>query len=254
MAKPITTFILDDEPDAVEVLSFMIAEYCSELTVVGKSYNGADALKQIEQLRPSLLLLDINIGSTSSGKTIFDFLPLLPDYPCEFVFITAYDQYAIRAVKLHAFDYLLKPVEVGELKEMSHKIAQQVASGGTRQRLEGLSRTGEMKEESKEIWLPVHGRLRKVILQEILWVKAEEHYTRVGLAGGEVLFVSRSFRELKAVLVPPNFFCTHRSYLANMDKIKEILYRGELQLVMEGGFVVPVARNRRGDFLQLMGK
>ncbi|HHG86531.1 MAG TPA: response regulator transcription factor [Bacteroidetes bacterium] len=247
----ITTIIVDDEQDAIDVLKFIIGKYCPELEVVATAHSADEAQEKIATLRPFLLLLDINIASTSGGRNTFDFLPNLPDYPCEIVFITAYDQYAIRAIKLHAFDYLLKPVEAGELMEMAQKLRERVAMHPMKGRLVSLA---ESSATSSEIWLPVRNGLRKVLLDEILWVKAEEHYSRIGLASNEVLFASKSFKELRELLEVPAFFCTHRSYLIQLNKIRELRFRGDSQVCMQDGTKVPVARNRKKEFLQLIGK
>lgn len=248
----ISTLIVDDEQDAIDVLSYVIDKYCPELEVVATARSAATAIEKINQFKPALLLLDINIGSTSGGKNIFDVLPDLPKYPFEIVFVTAYDQFAIRAIKLHAFDYLLKPVDAREMMGMAQKLAARADASKLRPRLESLAESQSGKEAGHSIWLPVKSGIRKTEIEKIVWVKAEEHYTRICIEGGEVLFTNKSFKEVKEMLDRPGFFCTHRSYLIQLGKVSEVCLKGDNQVVMEDGSSIPVARNRKKAFESLL--
>ena len=111
----IRAIIVDDEQDAREVLEYIITNYCKDIELVGVASNADEAFKIILKEKPNLLLLDIEIANDKSNENSFDLLKRLPTYNFEVIFITAYNEYALQAIKLHAFDYLLKPVNVQEL-------------------------------------------------------------------------------------------------------------------------------------------
>lgn len=253
MKAQISTLIVDDEQDALDVMSYIIDKFIPELKVMGLARSSNQAYELILEHQPQLLLLDIDIGSTSEGETIFNLLSRVPVYGYKIIFVTAFNEYAIQAIKWHAFDYLLKPINVRELTEAVHKLQQQMSLGSGQDRIQGLSRYFEKGRSNLPIWLPTSKGFKRVFIQDVVWVKAVEHYTEI-FAEGEVTFSNHAFKDIKEVLSQDFFFWVHRSYLINTRQIREIVVKGDNMVVMVDGTEIPIARNRKKTFLNFIAE
>lgn len=237
----IKAIIVDDEIAAREVISTLIADFCPNVQVVAIVSDTFEAEKEIERQQPDLVFLDVEMPKRSG----IQFLQSLKKINFEVIFITAFDQYALQALKLSAVDYLLKPVEIKELIHAIHK----VQSGKS-----GLNRVQNLIENSsskrKKIVLPQADAIDFVEIDTILYCIAEGSYTRFVLNTKKEILVSRSIKNYEDVLIPEGFYRCHKSYIVNLTAVSR--YQRSGTLVISNGTSLPVSRTKREEILTLI--
>jgi two-component system, LytTR family, response regulator len=226
----IRTAIVDDEPLARSNLSLLL-RLDPEIEIVSECGSGADAPSEIRRTKPDLLFLDVQMPECDG----FDVLELLgKDVPPALVFVTAYDQYALRAFDASALDYLLKPFDNARFERTLARAKQKVARDKTQpQRLEFLT----VKNASQVTF---------VRLPEIDWIEASDYYA--GLHVGEkVHLLRRSISELEQDLDPALFCRIHRSSIVNLDRVRglKLNHEGECDVLLEGGVALRLSRRYR---------
>ena len=233
------TLIIDDEQSNLENLSTLIRQYCPRLTLAGTATNVTQALQQIASYQPDLLLLDIHIGM----ETGFDLLRLLPTKDFEVIFVTAFNEYGIDAIKFAAVDYLLKPIDVAELILAVNKAEEKIATKQTAQQLNFLlSHLKSTGAVPAKIALPQLHEIRYVSVSDIIRCEADNSYTRFYLSGSEKILVSRSLKEYAEILSSAGFLRTHQSHLVNKIFIKSWIKEDGGMLLLNNGDKIPVSR------------
>ncbi len=242
------TYLIDDEVNCTEVLQVLLGKYCPAVTISGIFNDPELALEAILRDRPELIFLDIEMPLLNG----FDLLRHCGPLDFKVVFTTAYDQYAVKAFKFNALDYLLKPIDKDELMLAVEK-AQQNAPISSSQ----LDAVQYLKNNPvpERIALPVGNELLMVEVQDIQFLESDGSYVSVYLKGqSKPVMLSKSLREFEALLNNPVFFRAHNSYLVNLRHIKKIIRTDGGEIVMDNGHSVPVARAKKGELMGLIAK
>ncbi|WP_370087613.1 LytR/AlgR family response regulator transcription factor [Ekhidna sp.] len=231
--------IVDDEPRAIKGLQILIEQYCPEITLIGSANNINEAYKIIVQKEPDLIFLDINMPNGSG----IDLLKRLnKTSQAKVIFTTAYDEFAITALRLSALDYLLKPVDKAELISAIEKYKELAK---TDERLNILSELIENKVSDRFSINTVDG-IYILKYADVNFLSSEKNYTKFHLADSTMI-ASKPLGEYEKLLSDKNFVRLHRSYLVNMDKIVEY-DKKQGSVVLENGVSVEVSRNKK-DYL-----
>lgn len=236
----IKTFIVDDEDDARSTLRSFLTSYCPQVEIIGEADGVIDAYRKVMASNPDLVLLDIQMDD----GTGFDFLEKIRNPKFSVIFTTAYDEYAIKAFKYSAIDYLLKPIDPDELIEAIGKIE----VGGQSQQIIELveqKKTGTFDR----ITLSSHDGITIVKLKNIGRLESDSNYTHFFLTTGEKITVPKSLIEYEKILPESQFFRTHQSHIVNLDYVKKYVKEDGGYILMEDGSEVLVARRRKEDFL-----
>jgi two-component system LytT family response regulator len=244
----IRVLIVDDEPLARQVVRLMLAAD-PEVEVVGEC-SGRDGVETVARTRPDVLFLDVQMPEVDG----FDLLDRLgPAQAPTTVFVTAYGDHAIRAFGFHALDYVLKPVDDARFARALARAKEQV-------RLRGRGtpdpRVGALLAErgryARRFLVKERDRTRVVDAQDIDWIGAADDYVELHV-GGQAHLLRESMNELEGRLDPEKFFRAHRSAIVNLERVREIhpLFRGDCDLVLEGGRRVRLTRTRRAEFERL---
>lgn len=242
------TYIIDDEVNCTEVLEVLLRKYCPDIQIAGVFNDPERVLEAIRRERPQLLFLDIEMPVLNG----FDLLRQLEPLDFKVVFTTAYDQYAIKAFKFNALDYLLKPVDKDELITAVNK-AQQSAHPAPAQ----LDAVKHLKGHPvpERIALPVGQELILVAVADIQYLEAEGSYVSVYLNGQvKPVILSKSLREFEELLNNPNFFRAHNSYLIHLKYIRKIVRTDGGEIIMANGQSLPIARAKKSELLGLITK
>lgn len=235
--------IVDDEANNRENLRLALDAYCPEVEVVAEADSALTALDRIKEVRPDLVFLDIAMPLGSG----FDLLESLPRIDFEIIFVTAYDQYAIRAIKFAAVDYLLKPINALELKQAVERVQikrQQQQSQGQLQAL-----LHNLQQQEKKIALPQSDHIEFVAVNSIIRCRGDRNYTHFYLKDGRELLVSRTLKEYVDLLDDSSFFRVHQSHLVNLDCVQKYRKRDGGMLITTDGAKIPVARARKEELL-----
>jgi two-component system LytT family response regulator len=236
--------IVDDEPDCCETLSMLLERYCPEVGVTTICGSGAAALLAIPEQKPQLVFLDIEMPHMNG----FQLLEQLPAIDFELVFTTSYDQYAIKAIRFSAMDYLLKPVDREELRQAVQKCVHR-QQPPLPQQLEILLQKLHQPATSR-IAIPTLEGLQMIPVASIISCRSDSNYTTLHLKGKQKIIASRTLKEVEEMLEGLSFLRVHQSHLANLDEVSKYV-RGEGgYLVMSDGSTVDVARSRKDLLLQ----
>ncbi|MGE3800148.1 MAG: LytR/AlgR family response regulator transcription factor [Candidatus Kapaibacterium sp.] len=234
--------IVDDEPYGRKTLHKLIQRHCPNLSVIGEAASVAEGSQIVNQA--DLVFLDIQM----SDGTGFDLLQKASPINFEVIFVTAYDQYGIQAVKASAVDYLLKPVDVADLKVAvqnaveRHTLKKNFAKRGNDSELDPGYR-------SKRLILPNLDGFQLIDLEEVIRCRSHKNYTEFFLRGGKSTLVSKSIGEYESLLLASNFFRIHHSHIVNMAYIKGYKRGKGGSVIMVDGSEIPVSVRRKGEFL-----
>jgi two-component system LytT family response regulator len=274
--KPIRTAIVDDEPDARDGVRALLGDD-PEIVIVGEGRTGRDAVALIRDARPELLFLDVHMpeldGFGALAEAHADPMPVV-------IFVTAYDEYALRAFEVHALDYLLKPfsderfaealqcgkqqVRQRRIGEVGHHLADLVRDDPTSPTPEGSSLPPSAETATAEL-LADQRYLDRVMVRtakgsvfvrvdEIDWIQADDYYAKLHVSGRTYL-IRETMQTLESRLDPRRFVRVHRSAIINIDRVQTLqpYFRGAHVLTLKDGTQVTMSRSRRANFERVVG-
>ena len=247
----IRSIIIDDELNNIENLQGIINAHCPGVEVVATASSAADAAMLIRLYKPDLLFLDIQMP----GQTGFDLLKAFEKIDFEIIFITAYDQYGIQAIKFSALDYLLKPININELKLAVEKAAQKIHGHKANHNIDNLLdyiRAGV--NHVPKIALPALAETMYVKVTEIIRCEASNNYTNFYLITGEVVLVCKTLKEFADVLRVHDFLRTHQSHLVNLHFVKSYLKEDGGTLLLNDQTKIPISRQNRETVKQMLSR
>ncbi|MEJ5994550.1 LytTR family DNA-binding domain-containing protein [Pedobacter sp. Du54] len=243
--------IVDDEVANVQILAILLAKYCPQVKIVATAIHLNEAISIIGLHKPDLLFLDIQMGKMSG----FDLLNQLHDKSFEVVFVTAYDNYGIQAVKFAALDYLLKPVNPDELIAAVTKAEVRVLNKIQNEQLNFLLQQIKSPEKSiQKIALPQHNEIRYISINSIMRCEADNTYTYFYLNNGDKILISKPLKEYADLLKPQGFLRSHQSHLVNPSFVKSWLKEDGGVLLMNNGDKIPVSKANRERVKQFLGR
>lgn len=240
--------IIDDESKARSLLKSLVTEYCPEITEVTTAEDLLSGVEIIRKQNPKIVFLDVEMPSYSGLQILEFFEPENIDF--HIVFTTAYDAYAVKAFEMNAIAYLLKPLRPSQLKEAVSKVLNQINQDTIRQQLEHL-KEGLSSSHFGKIALPVAEGILFVKQDEIISLKADGMYTEFNTIQGKII-VSKPLKNFEDLLDQRFFLRTHRSYIANIKFIKQLVKKDGRYLVMDDDSIVSLSKERGADLLKLI--
>lgn len=243
--------LVDDEKNALEMMEWLLKTYSPQVEIIAMCQSAEEGIAAIKKYSPDVVFLDIEMPRMNG----FDMLEQFEDINFDIVFCTAYDQFALKAFKYSALNYLLKPVDPDDLKETIERI-EKVKSVPTREQFELLLHNINQggKATPQRIALTNNDGLIFVPTADIIYCEAESNYTAVHLADGRKIIVSKVLKELDEALSGPDFYRVHSSYLININRIKKLVRGDGGYLVMDNGASISISRSRRQEFMELFSK
>lgn len=238
------TIIIDDEEKSRVTLKNLVTRHCPAITVAELCDSVESAIPAITKHQPELVFLDIEMPF-ENGFSLFEKIKS-PSFGV--IFTTAYDQYAIKAIRFSALDYLLKPIDVTDLKNAVARFsAQQAAATAPDYNL--LLAALKMKNKSAKIAVPTFDGLQMIGAEEIVKCTADESYTHIKLTDGSKLVVSRILKEFEELLSDFNFFRVHNSSLINLTHVKKYIKGDGGYVIMSDNETVEVSRRKKNELL-----
>ncbi|MFC3757328.1 LytR/AlgR family response regulator transcription factor [Chryseobacterium tructae] len=237
--------IIEDEYHLREALSIMLEMVASsKIQIIGYAENAHEAAKLIDRLQPDLVFMDIML----KNGTGFDVLQQISYRKFHLIFTTAYEEYAIRAFKFSALDYLLKPIDAEELRAAIDRISGLKEQFLEEQQVRELN--NNLTKTPQRIILPTQEAMHVVKLSQIMHCETSGSYTTFYLNDGKKIMISKPLKNYENILLPPDFFRVHQSYLINTHYI--ISYSREGMIEMENGASIPISRAKKDAFFKLM--
>ncbi|MEM7038789.1 MAG: LytTR family DNA-binding domain-containing protein [Bacteroidota bacterium] len=248
--KHLTAIIIDDEQNGREILSTLLRQHVPNLTVLDALPSAAEGAKAIRKHDPDIVFLDVEMP-TGSGFTLFE-TESIRDRQFHVIFTTAYEQYAIKAIKYAALDYLLKPIDLDELQQAVEKVRakspdESESAANLLQKLQSaIQQEGRLKLVSRE-------GFEMVSIQRILYCKSEANYTRFYLEDGSNRLVSKTMKLYQAQLEAHNFLRIHKSHMVNLSKIVRYLQGKGGQVILENGATLDVSKDKKSKLIAALG-
>lgn len=240
----INTIIVDDEMDGRIVLEHHLSKNCKNINIVGSFSNVNDAVTFFKSNSIDLLFLDINMPE----KNGFDLLEELGTHNCQVIFVTAYDQYAIKAIKYAAFDYLLKPIDPEELI----KAVQRLEETTYNEQKTGILLNNLQEKKSDQIALPTKEGYSFLNIHEIIRCEGDSNYCKIYMSQGEKHIATKTLKTMQELLPSDIFFRVHKSNLININFVKKYNKSPGNTLTLQDESEIEVSRRNKEAFLSKM--
>ncbi|MFZ4412347.1 MAG: LytR/AlgR family response regulator transcription factor [Bacteroidales bacterium] len=245
----IKAIIIDDEKKSREALMGLIDRYCPDVFVLIQAEGCIDGIQKVNEYNPDIVFLDIQMPDGSG----FNFLEAFDDFKFEVIFTTAHDQYAIKAIKYSALDYLLKPINPDDLKEAIDKFLQKQDRGQINKNIKVLLENMKLSgSASKKIILSTSEGIHILSTDEIIRCESDDYYTKFFLTNGNPILISKTLKQNEAMLSDFNFIRPHKSHLVNIKFIKSYLKVDGGYILMTDGSKIPVSRRKRESIINIL--
>ena len=241
----ITAIIVDDEPYCCETLALLLERDCPGVRILDVCYSAETALQSITEKAPTLLFLDIEMPHLNG----FELLERIAEVNFQVIFTTSYDQYAIKAIRLSALDYLLKPIDPEELQKAVQKVAQNLKTTPAPQ-IELLLEQLRYPTVARKIAIPTMEGLQMIPVDSIIYCSSDSNYSVLLLKNKKKLIVSRTLKEMEGLLHNHSFLRVHHSYLVNLDEVHKYVKGKGGHLVMSDDSIVDVSSSRKEALLK----
>jgi len=237
--------LVDDDESNLSSLSEKLAKHCPQIQIVARCDNAVDGIDSIERLQPDVVFLDIEMPVMNG----FLMLQKLTYKNFGLIFVTAYDHYAIKAIRYSALDYLVKPVEISEL-QMAVKKAEENRKGQHSQLQIELLLEQISKKQPRRIGIPTTEGLQFTNIEDIAYLEATSNYTNILLSNNQKLLVCRTLKDFEDMLPTETFVRIHHSTIINKFYVDKYIRGDGGQVVMRNGAVLDVSKRKKTDFLQ----
>mgnify|MGYP006099119557 CR=1 FL=1 len=245
--KKFTCIIVDDIPEALQMLSNDIEKKHPEIEIIGKATSVISAAKLLQKQHPDILFLDIMLGD----GTAFDILEIVPDLQSKIIFVTASDEYAIKAFKFAAIDYILKPYANEDLAKSIKKAKEQIQPN--KEQLNVLQEyIKKPKTSIQKISLHTSEKIIVVQLSEIIRCKSDNNYTTFYLENGQKILVSKTLKYYADMLKEHQFLRVHQSHLINTKYIKEFIKSDGGYIILKDKSNIPVSVRKRNEVIKAL--
>ncbi len=247
----IRCILVDDEKNALEMMEWLLKTYCPNVEIIAMCNSAEQGIDAIHKFKPDVVFLDIEMPRMNG----FDMLEKFDKLFFDVVFCTAYDQFAIKAFKYSALNYLLKPVDPDDLKATVERIEERKAIP-TKEQFELLLQNIHHPARStpQRIALTTNDGMIFVPTSDIIYCEAESNYTKVVLSGSKKIVVSKVLKDIDEALSGPDFCRVHSSFLINVNRIKKYVRGDGGYLIMDDDANISISRNRRQEFMDLFSK
>lgn len=239
----IKTILVDDEPIALKHLANLLGKYCPQLEIMAQANSVSDGIKKIEQLNPELVLLDIELA----GERSFEILKQIAPADFELIFVTAYDQFGIQAVKHDATDYILKPINKTELIRAVEKAVKKIHH----KRINPSSETPTgmiQKAIGGRLALPTMEGLIFVDIHKVMYCESDGGYTRFHLEENKKILVSKNLGKYESLLPADLFIRVHHHSIVNINYIDKYIKGRGGYVILKNGTLIPVSYRRKENF------
>ncbi|MBK9255549.1 MAG: response regulator transcription factor [Saprospiraceae bacterium] len=244
----IKTIIIEDEIASQELLSNIITDYCPDLRLKGVASGIEDGIELIKANNPDLVFLDIQIGN----DTGFDLLDLIDEIDFKVIITTAHEEYALKAFKYEAIDYILKPYTPKDVVKSVQRIRELLSENSAFQQLEKVIKNSLLHKETDKITIPTVDGLTVYKLENITRIEGNGAYCKLFSTDSKALLISKSLRQLEAMLPENQFYRIHDSHIINLLHVREFRKEDGGIIILENDEQVPVSRRKKQEFLERM--
>ncbi|HEX7844645.1 MAG TPA: LytTR family DNA-binding domain-containing protein [Chitinophagaceae bacterium] len=245
----IQTLIIDDEINCIESLVFDLKKHCPEVEVIDTSTSSKQGLLSIKKHKPDLLFLDVQMPWMNG----FEMLELVENIDFAIIFTTAYDQFAAKAFRLSAIDYLLKPIDVNDLKEAVGKAMERIKQRAGTENISNLLENIKKPVIKQRIAFPGRDGYEFIEGDKIIYAQAEGSYTHVFLNDKRKLIISKTLSDIEEMLPPDNFQRIHHSSLVNLSHVTHLYKSDGGYIMLDNGEKLAISKSRKDSLIEKLG-
>lgn len=247
----IKAILIDDEENSIKSLSYELDLYCPKVEILATFQDPVKAIKGVKELKPDLIFLDIEMPVLNG----FDFLDSFETIEFDVIFVTAYDEFAIRAFDFNTTDYLLKPILKDKLIQSIKKVEQRKSHHFPTDQLKAI--VNNMSRGSSgflsSIAIPTSDGFEMISVSDIMYLEAESNYTWVCLENGERLLVSKTLKTVNTMINSEYFFRSHKTFSVNLNFLKKYVSGRGGYLILKNNKQIPVSRSQKSELLKVIG-
>lgn len=245
----IRSIIIDDEQHCVKALLNDLQKNCPSVEVVDTSYSAKEGIMAIKKLNPDLIFLDVEMPWMNG----FEMLEIMGDIPFSIIFTTAHNEFAAKAFRISAVDYLLKPVDAGDLKIAVQKVEKKLDEGSNLQHITNLLRNMRQPLTEQKIALPLREGYEFIDVSSIIYCQAEGSYTKVFIQEKRPMLISRTLGDVEELLPPEIFQRIHHSSLINLTCISQFMRSDGGYIVLKNGEKLSVSKAKKEMLMTRLG-
>lgn len=246
--EPLKAILVDDEHPSLENLEQKLAEFCPDITVIARAQKPEEAIQLIEKLQPDVIFLDIEMPRMNGFKMLEE----IKEKNFDIIFITAYNHYAIDAIRISAFDYLVKPVAVKDLQNSVNRLVN-THRHQIPEKLDVLRQNlSNSRSQNDKITIVTNEGVDFYEIRQIIRIESSSNYSKIHFKDGKVLLVTKILKDFEEILTPYRFYRIHNSHLINLSYIKKYLRGDGGQVIMQNDEIIDVSRRKKEEFLKLI--
>lgn len=244
----IKAIIVDDELPSLQNLEQKIVEFCPDLSLIASIQKPEEAIQLIEQLHPDIVFLDIEMPRING----FKMLEQIKEKDFEIIFTTAYNHYAIDAIRISAFDYLVKPIAVKDLQNTVDRLLK-TKGRQTQEKLDVLRHNlSDSRSQNDKIAIPTNEGVDFFEINQIIRIESSSNYSKIYFKDGKAILVTKLLKDFEEILTPYRFYRIHNSHLINLSYIKKYIRGDGGQVLLQNEELIDVARRKKEEFLRLI--
>lgn len=241
--------IIDDEKPGRDNLQAILTDYFDDISIVGQAENIDQAKSKIFETKPDFIFLDVELGS----ETGLDLLSSIPDPEFEVIFVTAYEEYAVKAFRTKATDYLLKPIDIDELRDAILKVKSIIELKESKLLNEQLQNAVDTHSASnKFLRINAQDGVELISYSDILYLQSISYYTKIVMIEGREILTSKTLKDYETQMKDLNFYRIHNSYMINLTHLKGIVSKETYFAKLVNDTKISISRRRKDDFLKYL--
>ncbi|MFT3679076.1 MAG: LytTR family DNA-binding domain-containing protein [Ferruginibacter sp.] len=247
--EQLKAILIDDEVSSLQNLQQKLTEFCPDIKVIASTQKPEDAITLIQQQKPDVIFLDIEMPRMNG----FRMLDKLENPDFEIIFTTAYNHYAIDAIRISAFDYLVKPIAIADLQQAVQRLLS-IRQKQTKEKIEILKTSlQDKKSQEDKIAIPTSDGIEFIPIKNIVHIESSSNYSKVFFTDNKHLLVTKLLKDFEDMLLPYHFYRIHHSHLINLSHIKKYLKNDGGQVQMQDGSTIDISRRKKEEFLKIIG-
>jgi two-component system, LytTR family, response regulator len=247
--EKINAILIDDELNSLQNLQQKLAGFCPDINIIAISQKPEEGILLIKQHQPDVVFLDIEMPRMSG----FRMLEEVGEYDFDIIFTTAYNHYSIDAIRISAFDYLVKPIGIEDLQHVVERL-HKTRNKQTKEKIDILKRSlSDNRSQEDKIAISTSEGIEFVPIKNILHIESKSNYSKIYLPENKTILVTKILKDFEEMLLPYNFYRVHNSHLINLNYIKKYIRSEGGHVMLQDGTVIDISRRKKEEFLKMIG-
>ena len=247
--EKLKAILIDDELNSLQNLQQKLEGFCPDVTIVATSQKPEEGLLLIRQHQPDVVFLDIEMPRMSG----FRMLEELGEYDFDIVFTTAYNHYSIDAIRISAFDYLVKPIGIEDLQHAVERLSIS-RNKQTKEKIDILKKSlSDNRTQEDKIAISTSEGIEFIPIKNILHIESKSNYSKIYLPENKSITVTKILKDFEEMLLPYNFYRVHNSHLINLNYIKKYVRSEGGHVILQDGTAIDISRRKKEEFLKMIG-